>query len=128
MSQPDKHVPENQLYYPGALVLGTTFVEAGQSMEGPINAISGHLLGVTASQADVVSFYNRELSERGWTPTSLNSERSTIETAALAWQRSGVVLRLAFLMRGVDPRLPSPSVQAHYPTILRIDLIDHAGA
>ncbi len=121
-------MPENTLAYPGASILRTVSVEATQTIEGPVPAISGHTFGAEASEADVVAFYQRQLAERGWLPTSFDAQRSTIETAAYTWQKDAAVLRLAILERGADPRLPSASEQAEFRTIYRIDLMDHPAA
>jgi len=118
-------LPENTLAYPGSVILGTISLEATVTIDGPSNAVSGHLFGASASETDIVSFYNGKLAKTGWLPTSLNAQPSSIETSALAWWKDHIVLRLSFLMHGNDPRLPSVADQAQFKTIFRVQLIDH---
>ena len=118
-------MPEAQLAVPGAVSIGDLDFDQTTTIEGQQNAETGHQFGLSGDAGDVISYYNHELSLRGWQPTNLNAEPGTTETAALAWQKGQVVFRLSFGKRGNDPRLPSASDQARFTTIYRAELIDH---
>ena len=118
-------MPEAQLSFPGATILGDISLDQNASIDGQINAQSGHAFGTPGSANAVISYYNHELGTRGWQPTNLNAEPGTTETAALAWQKGQVVLRLSFSKKGDDPRLPSASDQHRFVTIYDAVLLDH---
>ncbi|HVA75762.1 MAG TPA: hypothetical protein VNF71_14480 [Acidimicrobiales bacterium] len=118
-------MPENQLFYPGAVVLSSGGLNEQTTFEGTNYADSGHLLGTNASVMEVSSFYAMQLQKSGWAPTLMDAGAATTEIAAVAWAKDDAVFRLAFRRKGTDPRLPSASDQARFATIFRVDLIHY---
>ena len=86
-----RELPEASLIYPGAKVVQET---SGPRQEGPLpppyGAEYGHFLAVNATPDEVIAFYDRAFTSRGWT-------RSTQETYAGAlgdaqWTKPGLWL------------------------------------
>jgi hypothetical protein len=121
-----KAMPEATLLPAQSSVITDLDYPAGDGIEGPSNAETGHLAGTASTPRDVISFYNTELGKTGWKPSVWNDEPLTTESSAMSWEKDTVVLRLSFTKRGDDPRLPSAQDQARFPTIFRVVLIDHA--
>ena len=115
-------MPENQLFYPGAVVVGSRQLNEQTTIEGTTYADSIHLLGTNASVLQVSGFYSLRLRELGWSPTLINAGLGSTETSAVAWAKDDAIFRLAFLRKGNDPRLPAASVQNGFTTIFTIDL------
>jgi hypothetical protein len=118
-------MPEDHLFYPGAVVLGSGGLNEQTTIEGTNYADSGHLLGTNASVIDVSSFYVTQLQKRGWASTQKDTGKAMTEVAVAAWAKDDAVFRLAFLRKGTDPRLPAASDQARFAVIFQIDLIHY---
>ena len=116
-------MPEDHLFYPGAVVLSSGGLNHQVTIEGTTYAASGHELGTNASVLQVSSFYSLQLRKLGWRPTLIDAGAAPgTETSAAAWAKDDAVFRLAFLRKGTDPRLPSASDQAQFTTIFQINL------
>lgn len=111
-------IPEEHLYYPGSAVIGSIGNDYMSGIWGSNPATSGHRLGVDASQAEVLAFYDRELAARGW-QQSTNVIYGTAELEVRGWVKGGVLVRLAILRKN-DPRYPAAvnAYQTPYEIVL----------
>jgi hypothetical protein len=93
------------------------------TIEGTNRATAGHRYGSDATADDVVGFFERELSSRGWVPSQdVSRIRGTNESLVHVWQKGEVVYRLSVLRKD-DPRL-MPDLSLRFKTIYDAVLID----
>lgn len=112
-------LPEERLFYPGAVLLGSGGNNYEWGIWGSNGATSGHTLGANASKDEVLAFYDRELTARGWQKLPGVGVGSA-ELAVWAWRKDKVSVWVAIL-RTNDPRNPT-AINA-YQTPYRITLI-----
>lgn len=115
-----QQLPEEHLFYPGAVVLGETGADYEWGLWGRNPAISGYLLGANASPAEILAFYNRELIPRGWQLSSNDVRVGTNEFTGGAWRRDKLSIQVSILRPNhpVNPPIINP-----YTAPYRIDLV-----
>ncbi len=107
---------EDQIFYPGSQTIGQTANdETGLDAPGPD---TGWVIGTSATSMDVLGFYQRELSGRGWAMNSAAVIRGTSEDHVYGWTKNRLVFRLGF-NKSDDPRNPG---RDRFPTVYSIDL------
>jgi hypothetical protein len=117
---------EATLVFPGGEVLGQWEFRGTMTIEGETHTRYGLEVGVAADEPAVMSFYQTELTRRGWvTPDDVLGRSFGIitssEATAESWRKGAVVFRLAIKVReGMNA--PPPELRDRYATIYRIDL------
>jgi hypothetical protein len=119
-------LPENQLLYPGAVVLqrygNDPYRNHGLQLDtwgDGDNARSGTYLGVNATQQQVLAFYDARLRSSGWAPAPSLGGPST-EIAVANWQRDDLALRVSVLYNDQpDARLPTGAL--NYSTLYTLE-------
>lgn len=114
-----RRLPEEQLFFPGSMIVGRTQREGARGLEGTYYAHIGYALGTQAPSADVERFYREQLQARGWARDPYVIA-TTADRGVLGWRKGGLTFRLAVL-RQHDPR--SPPVLDQFATPYTIDII-----
>ena len=116
-----RKMPEASLYYPGSKVVDEVSNPRTSGPDGQHGASYGHNVAVNGSPDDVVAFYDRELTARGWTRgTGIGASG----LADASWRKPGfsfVVVIFAAQM----PGLPSDMAQAYSGYDLSVSLSLH---
>lgn len=113
-------LPEEHLFYPGAVVLGESGNDYEVGVWGRNAAISRHVLGVNATQGEVLVFYERELNARGWSRSARDVAITTSDLDGDAWRRGQLAIQVVILRRD-DSRNPASASQ--YPTAYRLTVV-----
>jgi hypothetical protein len=100
-------LPERSLRPEGAALVSHNEHPAQSTIEGPIPAITGDVLGTELPPAALYAWYDDALRAAGWTPDpgDLMAVRTTTEESVQVWRRNDVVARVAILAKH-DPRNP----------------------
>jgi hypothetical protein len=113
-----RKLPEDHLFFSGSSTIGETDYSATGVDSGGAAPYTGWIMGTSASQADVLSFYQQQLSHRGWQRDEADVIRGTGETLVAGWQKQRYIFRLGFSRPG-DPRNPGHGA---YPTVYSISI------
>lgn len=82
--------------YPGAEPLDDGWIDRSEDVLGTTSATWWMILGADASISDVLTFYDGELTARGW-DAARPTVPSTNEVEAYKWTRGELRFRLGFL-------------------------------
>jgi hypothetical protein len=117
-----QQLPEANLFYPGATLLGSFGNDYERGVWGSNSASFGHTLGADVGQGEVLAFYERELAARGWQKAEVGGV-GTDESTVAAWRKEGLTLLISILRKN-DPR-NSTAINA-YQTPYRLVLFPPA--
>jgi hypothetical protein len=113
-----RKLPEDHLFFAGSSTIGEADYSATGVDAGGAAPYAGWIMGTSALQADVLSFYQQQLGQLGWQRNDADVIRGTGETLAAGWQKQQYIFRLGFSRPG-DPRNPGHGA---YPTVYSISI------
>ena len=115
-------LPEASLAPPGAVLIGSSAQEEHMTFDGVQPAVYTRAFGTQEPATAVELFYADRLPFAGWTAAQYPSTPD-IASWAGTWYKGSYELTMYVVRRGTDdPRLPSASLQATYPTIFKVVL------
>ena len=113
-----RKLPEDHIFFSGSSTIGETDYSATGVDNGGAGPYTGWIMGTSAPQADVLSFYAQQLSQRGWQRDDADVIRGTGEVLVAGWQKGRYIFRLGFSRPG-DPRNPGHGT---YSTVYAISI------
>jgi len=113
-----RKLPEDHIFFSGSSTIGETEYSATGVDTGGASPDTGWIMGTPASQADVLSFYEKQLQQRGWQRNDGAVIQTTAETLVAGWQKEQYIFRLGFSRPG-DPRNPGNGA---YPTVYSMSI------
>lgn len=118
--------PESRLVSAGSTILETREGQPHQTVEGWDSSFVRSLVGSQDAVAEIESFYEMELSSRGWQPPTDSQAaalgiRTSSELSARTWRKGDLVFRLG-IVNISDPYAEGPS--EGYANVYRISLVD----
>lgn len=119
-----QQVPEEHLFYPGAVVLthfGTDLKLDVLGQRTP--AYSGYTLGTNVSEEELFAFYRERLSASGWQNAPSEVSLASGQLRGIAYRKGSLVVQVTTLKRG-DVRNPAgiEAYQTPYEVYISADL------
>ncbi len=115
-------LPEASLAPPGSVLIGSSAHDQHMTFDGLQPAVYTRAFGTQEPATAVEVFYADRLPFAGWTAVRYPI-RPDVSSWAATWYKGSDQLTMYIVRRGTaDPRLPSASLQATYPTIFQVVL------
>lgn len=86
-------MPAAAIQYPGSKVVQEVATPRVDSPDGKDGAAFGHLVGVNATPDEVLGFFDRELTSRGWRTSTPGTGTNELKVAT--WTNGSTTFRLA---------------------------------
>jgi len=113
-----KALRDDHIFYPGSATIGETTYDATGIDAGGAHPDAGWIMQTTASESEVLAFYDEQLKQRTWQRNDASVYKGTAEDMVAGWRKGKYIFRLGFWRTG-DPRNPgNGAYRTVYGTLL----------